>query len=58
MLKITSSYNFFWALEAKTTQFSSLTHLSPMLQFYNLRKRQKTKGFPLFPGGIEMKHWT
>ena len=29
-----------------------------MFHFYIPWKRQKTKGFLTFSGGIEMKHWT
>ena len=34
--------------------FESLTHFSPVSYFYTPRKRQKTKGFLTFSGGIEM----
>ena len=34
-----------------------LTHFSPVSHFYALRKRQKTKGFLTFSGGIEVRHW-
>ena len=34
-----------------------LAHFSPMFQFYNPRKREKTKGFPTFSVGIEWEHW-
>ena len=33
-----------------------LTLFSPMFHFYTGLKRQKTKGFLTFPGGIEMEH--
>ena len=33
-----------------------LTHFSLMIHFYSPRKRQKTKGFQTFLGGIEMEH--
>ena len=36
----------------------SLTHFSPVLHFYTPWKHQKTKGFQMFSGGIEMWHWT
>ena len=29
----------------------------PMFHFYTPWKRQKTKGFLTFSGGIEMEHW-
>ena len=35
-----------------------LTHFSPVSHFYTPWKRQKTKGFLTFSGGIEMWHWT
>ena len=35
-----------------------LTHFSPVSHFYTKWKRQKTKGFLTFSGGIEMWHWT
>ena len=35
-----------------------LTHFSPVSHFYAPWKRQKTKGFLTFSGGIEMWHWT
>ena len=35
-----------------------LTHFSPVSQSYTPWKRQKTKGFLTFSGGIEMWHWT
>ena len=35
-----------------------LTHFSPVSHFYTRSKRQKTKGFMTFSGGIEMWHWT
>ena len=34
-----------------------LTHFSPVSHFYTPWKRQKTKGFLTFSGGIEMWHW-
>ena len=33
------------------------THFSPMFYFYTPWKRQKTFGFQMFSGGIEMGHW-
>ena len=35
-----------------------LTHFSPVSHFYTPWKRQKTFGFLMFSGGIEMWHWT
>ena len=35
-----------------------LTHFSPVSHFYTPWKRQKTKAFLTFSGGIEMWHWT
>ena len=35
-----------------------LTHFSPVSHFHTPWKRQKTKGFRTFSGGIEMWHWT
>ena len=34
-----------------------LTHFSPIFHVCIPLKRQKTKGFLKFSGGIEMKHW-
>ena len=34
-----------------------LTHFSPVLHFYIPWKSQKTKGFLMFSGGIDMDHW-
>ena len=36
----------------------TLTHFSPVWHFYTPWKRQKTKGFQTFLGGIEMSLWT
>ena len=35
----------------------TLTHLQPMFHFYTLCKHQKTGGFFMFSGGIEMENW-
>ena len=35
-----------------------LTHLSPMFNFCTPWKRQKTKVFLTFSGGLEMEHWS
>ena len=37
---------------------SALTHFSPVSHFYTPWKRQKTKSFQTFSGGIETWHWT
>ena len=37
---------------------SLLTHFSRVSHFYTPWKRQKTKDFLTFSGGIEMWHWT
>ena len=37
---------------------SILTHFSPVSHLYTPRKRQKTKGFLTFSGGIEIWYWT
>ena len=34
-----------------------LTHLQAISQFYYLWKHQKTEGFLMFVGGIEVGHW-
>ena len=34
-----------------------LTHFRPMFHFYTPWKHQKTGGFLMFSGGIEMEHW-
>ena len=36
---------------------SSLTHSNPVFYLYTPWKRQKTKGFLTFSGGLEMEHW-
>ena len=38
--------------------FIALTHFSPVSHFYTPWKRQKTYGFLMFSGGIEIWHWT
>ena len=43
--------NFMW--QANTT----LNHFQPMFHFYTPRKHQKTSGFLIFSGGIEVEHW-
>ena len=35
----------------------SLTHFMPIFPFYTPGKRQKTRDFLIFSGGIEMEHW-
>ena len=35
----------------------SLTHFQPMFHFYTPWKQQKTGGFLMFSGGIEVEHW-
>ena len=37
--------------------FSNLTHFKPMFHFYISWKHQKTSGFLVFPGRIEVEHW-
>ena len=37
-------------------RYSQLTLFTPMPDFYTPWKRQKTKGFLEFSGGIEMRH--
>ena len=45
-------------LPSKTMMNANLTtHFSPMFHFYTPWKRQKTKGFLTFLGGIEIEHW-
>ena len=34
-----------------------LTHFMPLVSFYALSKHQKTRGFPMFSGGIERDQW-
>ena len=34
-----------------------LTYFKPVFHLYTPWKRQKTKGFLVFSGGIEMEHW-
>ena len=38
--------------------FRVLTHFSPISHFYTPWKRQKTIGFVIFSGGIEIWYWT
>ena len=40
------------------TFFYFLTHSSPVSHFYTPWKRQESKDFLTFSGGIEMWHWT
>ena len=47
-----------WTRQSHKLAGSSLTHFSPVSHFYTPWKRQKTKGFLTFSGGIEMWHWT
>ena len=42
---------YFFAIHYWLTHFNSVSH------FYTPWKRQKTKGFLTFSGGIEMWHW-
>ena len=35
----------------------ALTHFKPMFCFYARLKHQKTYGFLILSGGIEMEHW-
>ena len=37
--------------------YGSLTHFQPMFHFYTIWKHQKTSGFLIFSGGIEVEHW-
>ena len=39
-----------------TRSLDRLTHFQPMFHFYTSWKRQKTEGFMIFSGGIEVKH--
>ena len=45
-------------LENSKWRIYFLTNFSPVSHLYTLWKRQKTKGFLTFSGGIEMWHWT
>ena len=36
---------------------SNLTHFQPVFHFYAPWKHQKTSGFLMFSGGIEIEHW-
>ena len=47
---------FFTNMKKKGKNTLVLTHLSPVFHFYTPQKRQKTKGFMTFSGGIEMEH--
>ena len=35
----------------------SITHFQPMFPFYTPWKHQKTSGFLMFAGGIEVEDW-
>ena len=37
--------------------FRLLTYFQPIIYFYTPSKHQKTSGFVMFSGGIEVKHW-
>ena len=47
----------FGVLLLTLTTFSMLTLFSPIFNFYNPWKHQKTFGFLTFSGGIEMVYW-
>ena len=51
-------YKTFPSLLDKSISRSELTHFSPLSHFYDPWKRQTTKGFLTFSGGIEMWHWS
>ena len=40
-----------------TARHFAVTHFQPMFHFYIPRKHQKTSGFLMFSGGIEVEHW-
>ena len=46
-----------WWQELPVACYHNLTHFSPVSHSYTPWKRQKTKGFLMFSGGIEMWHW-
>ena len=37
--------------------FEKVFQVQPMFHFYILWKHQKTSGFLMFSGGIEVEHW-
>ena len=43
--------------EQQQYTFKNLTYFSLLFHFYTTRKRQKTKDFMKFPGGIVMERW-
>ena len=59
MTMVKSQLNYFllaWMFYQKMS--NDLTNIfRPMFHFYTPWKRQETKGFLTFSGGVEMKHW-
>ena len=55
-LYINKNYNQY-AIPLASNYSIKFTHCKPMFQFYTPWKHQKTRGFLMFPGGIEMKYW-
>ena len=43
--------------DAAKSKLFFLTHFSQTFHFYTPWKRQKTIGFLMFLGGIEVEHW-
>ena len=46
-----------YRLKQKVIIFKALTHSQPIFHFYSPWKQQKTGGFLMFSGGIEVEHW-
>ena len=57
-LLVTSVLRFaFWPYYRWILIILLLTHFRPISSFYTPRKHQKTRGFLMFSGDIERKHW-
>ena len=46
-----------FAVQTVFYRLRTLTHFQPTFHFYTPRKYQKTYGFLMFSGGIEVEHW-
>ena len=57
IIKITIQYSFQRKYFVKTLTMT-LIYFKPIFHFYISWKRQKTRGFQMFSGGIEMECWS
>ena len=48
---------WYWVDLVSSVVSSVLIHFQPMFHFYTPWKHQKTGGFLMFSGGIEVQHW-